>query len=398
MFSTSSPRRRRRRAALAGVLLALGTAASVAAGSTGVPLSGSATDVVGDAPAGVDVRAFQASYSPTTGTLRTTVTMAGKPSPERYVTVIFGTRGAAGACGADGPFAVFATETHDVAWLPPPTIRAFPRYRSLPTISTPMSTALTDRTYRGQTWNCATAFTSLALAGTPIDAAGPATLVPGGRVATTPGSATILQLDHSYVDRGDRAHGRIPITVTCLRAATRSCSGRLTLVQQRSHRPLGHATFKLSLGTSKAIPVRVHLTPALKRLPILDTRVTVKADHGPSTWTVIGVRHAPRPTILRLPSYGSHVDRAHGRILVPVVCVFVDTGNCSGPLTLVRQHSHRPLGHVIFTLPLRTSRTIPIHVDLPPDLERLRMFDARVTVKPDYGPSRSTVVRVTHTT
>jgi hypothetical protein len=92
------------------------------------------------------------------------------------------------------------------------------------------------------------------------------------------------------------------------------------------------------------------------------------------------------------------VDRARGRILVPMVCVFVATGYCSGQLTIVHQHSHRPLGHASFTLPLRTSRTMPIRVDLPPDLERLRMFDARVTVKPDFGPSRSTVIRITHTT
>lgn len=276
---------------LTGVLLALGTAAAAAPGSTGVLLSGSATDPVGDAPAGSDIRAFQASYSPATGALMTTVTMAGRPS-QSEITVLFGTRGATGACGGEGPSAVFTAGSPNVAWFPPKSIRAFPIYRMGPKASTTMSSGLTKRAYRG-TWNCATAVTSQAIGSEPLDAAGPATLtaVPDGRVAITLDSRTILQLDHSYGDVGHRAHGRIPVTVTCLRAPTRRCSGRLTLAQQRSHRPLGHASFTLALGTSKTIPVRVHLTPGLKRLRLLETRVTVTADHGPSTWTVINVKH-----------------------------------------------------------------------------------------------------------
>jgi hypothetical protein len=276
---------------LAGVLLALGSAAAAASGATGVLLSGSAADPVGDAPAGADIRAFQASYSPTTGALMTTVTMAGRPS-QSEITVIFGMRGATGACGGEGPSAVFTAASPNVAWLPPKSVRAFPINRMGPTASTTMSSGLTDRAYRG-TWNCATAFTSRAIGSEPIDAAGPATLttVPGGRVATTRGSRTILQLDHGYRYPGIRAHGRIPITVTCLRAPTRRCGGRLTLAQQNSHRPLGHARFMLTLGTSETIPVRVHLTPGLERLHELSTRVTVTAVHGPSASTVIIVKH-----------------------------------------------------------------------------------------------------------
>jgi hypothetical protein len=180
-----------------------------------------------------------------------------------------------------------------VAWLPPTSIRAFPSYHMVPPVTTTMSAGLTERAYRG-TWNCATAFTSQAIGSEPIDAAGPATLteVPGGRVAVTPNSRTILQLDDGYRDGSRRSRDRIPIAVTCLRAAIRRCSGRLTLAQQHSHRPLGQASFTLTLGTSKTVPVPVHLTPGLERLRFLETRVTVTADHGPSTWTGINVKLA----------------------------------------------------------------------------------------------------------
>jgi hypothetical protein len=295
-----SPRfslRPRRSLALAGVLLALGSTVAAATGTPSVLLSGTVADPVGDAPASMDLRSLHASYSPTNGSFAATVTMAAAPARSALITVIFGTRDAAGACGVDGPSVTFTAASSDASWRPPgkvATIRTFATDRTVPIATATMSAALTDRAYRAQAWDCASVMTSHAIGDVPIDQTAPAMLaaVPGGRVAVTPGSKTILQLDHGYGYPVDRAHGSIPVTVTCLVAATRRCAGQLTLVQQRSHRALGSARLVLSLGTSKTIAVPVHLTRALKHLHILETRVTVTATHGPSTYTVIEAMHS----------------------------------------------------------------------------------------------------------
>jgi hypothetical protein len=155
-----------------------------------------------------------------------------------------------------------------------------------------MYSGLTASTYRNTAYDCATVAVK-GSSGAIADAA--ETLLSDaadGLEPVTPASPTVLQIDDQYGGVAHRAGDRIPVTVTCLVASSRHCSGRLALTQQSTHTNLGRLRFTLPLGTSRTIRVPVHLTPALRRLKTLFVVERLSADHGRSTRTVTDVKHA----------------------------------------------------------------------------------------------------------
>lgn len=286
-----------RRGALAGLLLTVAcVACTPALGAGAVLRTATTTDPATDAPAGLDLRSLRASYSPSRGTLATTVTMYGNLSRSAVVVVAFGTQTAAGSCDlASGERVAFDAGSGAATWasLDPSAVpgRLLTTRIAVPA-STTMSSGLTASTNKNRTWNCATAKVE-GSSGAPADMAQTSlSNVIDGLEPPTPASATVLQLDHQYDDVVHRSGRLVPVRVTCLVSSSRRCSGRLTLTQQRTHVKLGRMRFTLPLGASKTIRVPVLMSPGLKRLNVVETLVTASPVRGRSARTVLLVKHA----------------------------------------------------------------------------------------------------------